>query len=101
MTPEAWLQLVLQGGAVAVLLIVGWLLLRGDLITKGSHAAELEAIRSGNAALITEVTRDRDEWKGIAKTAVGEVGELGEALTVRNRIDEGILKSGVLSPGKT
>ena len=107
MSEAAIIDLILKGGAIAVLVIVGVLILRGTLVTKGSHDAVVEATRAGaaaviveiqkaNTALVAELTRDRDDWKAIAKDAVGDVRELSEALTVRNRIDEGLRKSGVL-----
>lgn len=53
------------------------------------------AVASHNEAMI-EVVKDRDEWKAIAKAMVTDVGELGEALAVRNRIDEELRRVGVV-----
>ncbi len=85
---EQFIQLITTGGALGVLTVVFVLILRGDLYTKTA----ITASREGDARLIAEVSRDRDEWKTIAKDAVRESGELGEALTVRNRIDEDLLR---------
>lgn len=50
-----------------------------------------------------EVERERQrsdketaDWKIIAKDAIHDVGQLGDALNVRNRIDEELLRSGRL-----
>lgn len=76
----AILQLLTTGGAVTALAAVIILILRGDLVTKKSADA-----------LIAELTASRDEWKGLARESIADVGQLGEALTVRNRVDEALI----------
>lgn len=87
MTPEL-LQLVTTGGALGVAVAVGILLLRGDFVTGRSADQRVEAIQ----ALIAELTASRDDWKKMAQDSIADVGQLGEALTVRNRIDEALTK---------
>jgi hypothetical protein len=103
MIDPALLDLVLKGGAIAVLLIVGALILRGDLQTKSAVKATLDAtilmvteIKAAHTRELAAIVHDRDEWKTVAKDAVADVRELTEALTVRNRIDEELRRSGVL-----
>jgi len=81
---------LLTGGGVTTLVGVIVLLLRGDLVTKKASDDRVDAIKTGCAALVAELTTSRDEWKGIAKETLGDVGQLSEALTVRNRIDEAL-----------
>ena len=81
-------QLLLSGGAGAVLAALVILILRGDLVTKRAADERIAAVRE----LIAELSSSREEWKGIAKESVADVGVLGEALTVRNRIDEALTK---------
>lgn len=115
MSEGAIIDLILKAGAIAVLVWGGFLILKGDLVTKGSVAAiraadaeKFAEVRAADAKTLAEVTRDRDEWKAIAKesvgtsaAAVGDVKDLAEALTVRNRIDEDLRRAGVLAKGGT
>ena len=41
----------------------------------------------------TDLRRDRDEWKQIARTAVDSNARLADALEERNRIDEALVKA--------
>lgn len=86
----ATIQLLTSGGAASVLVGLVILLLRGDLVTKKSADERVEAMKVGFTTLVSEITTSRDEWKKIAQDSVRDVGELGEALTIRNRIDEAL-----------
>lgn len=86
----ATIQLLTSGGAASVLVGLVVLLLRGDLVTRKASDDRVEAIKAGWSSLATELTTSRDEWKKIAQDSVRDVGELGEALTIRNRIDEAL-----------
>lgn len=87
------IQLITSGGALGVMTVLLGLILFGYLLTKRAH----EAIVAAHRETLGLVTADRDEWKGVAKTAIAEVGELAEALTVRNRIDEDLRRQGLLT----
>ena len=93
MSVEQIVQLIVGGGALALVLAV---LIRGDFVTKASHESEVKAIKEGYVEIVTELRASRDEWKSIAKDAIGDVGELGEALKVRNRVDEELRRKGVI-----
>jgi hypothetical protein len=103
MTPTE-IQLIVSGGALGVLAVMFGLLLRGELQTKPAVKATLDAtsaliveLKEAHARELGEIVRDRDEWKALAKDAIHDVGELGEALNVRNKIDEGLRSSGILA----
>lgn len=89
---SATIQLLTSGGAASVLVGLVILLLRGDLVTRKSADDRIDAIRTGFVSLVLELTTSRDEWKKIAQDSVRDVGELGEALTIRNRIDEALAR---------
>ena len=100
MTPEQIVQLIVGGGVLALVLAV---LIRGDFVPRGAHEAEVAAIRAGAAELTAELRTSRDteraradEWKALAKDAIGDVAELAEALKVRNRVDEELRRKGVI-----
>ncbi len=63
--PPEWIGLIRDGGPVTILAFVLWLIVHGDLVTKGAHA---------------DVSEDRDFWRTLAlrgtelaKDAVEEV----------------------------
>jgi len=92
---EQALAIIQAGGVVGLLVLVIAILLRGDVVTKATVAA----VAAGNAALVAELVKDRDDWKAIAKQATTELGELAEALTIRNRIDEEMIRTGARRSG--
>ena len=91
MTPEL-LQLITTGGAVGVLAVGFLLIIQGVLVTGRSADQRIDEVRKGGERLIGELTSSRDEWKKMAQDSIADVGQLGEALTVRNRIDEALTK---------
>lgn len=85
-------SLITGGGAIGTLAGLVVLLLHGDLVTGKAADRRVEETKASMLQLVTEITTSRDEWKSIAKDAITDVGQLGEALTVRNRIDEALTK---------
>lgn len=91
MDPQVF-HLLTGGSAATVLVGLVVLILRGDLVTKRSAEDRVRAIKEGATALLSEVTASRDDWRKMAQDSIADVGQLGEALAVRNRIDEGVTK---------
>lgn len=84
MTPEQWLDLVTRGGAIAVLLGVGWLARRGDIRFRPGVDGELAAMRDA----LADARSGRNRAEAHADRLVGVVDKLGDALEARNRRDE-------------
>lgn len=101
--PPSVLEALLSGapsvvlGALLALWILGVIEVRTKPMIARADAAEAAARLAEAKAkeeLIAEVRRDRDEWRDEAKTSLKAQSDLADALTVRNRIDQGIARAG-------
>lgn len=80
-TPEAIAQLVKDGGAVAVFIIVFVAAITGYLRFRPGVEGETRALRDANAELV----KDRDYWREHATQLAHAVDKLGDAVDYGNR----------------